>query len=126
MTRLSLTAAYVFLLSAIAAAETPVVTLVSRLPRFDNPVYITNAHEGSGRLFVVDQYGRILVVQPGGGATSVFLDIQSRVVAGGEQGLLGLAFHPHYSTNGRFFVDYTRQPDGATVVAEYRVSMNDQ
>ena len=44
---------------------------------------------------------------------------------GGERGLLGLAFHPQFSSNGRFFVDYTRKPDGATVIAEYRVSAAD-
>jgi len=44
------------------------------------------------------------------------------MVPRGEQGLLGLTFHPQYRTNGRFFVNYTRVPDGATVVAEYRVS----
>jgi glucose/arabinose dehydrogenase len=52
----------------------------------------------------------------------VFLDITSLVLSGGERGLLGLAFHPGYATNRRFFVNYTRRPDGATVVAEYRAS----
>ncbi|MEW6613754.1 MAG: PQQ-dependent sugar dehydrogenase, partial [Pseudomonadota bacterium] len=51
-----------------------------------------------------------------------FLDITKQVRAGGEQGLLGLAFHPKYRQNGRYFINYTRAPDGATVVAEYRVS----
>ena len=58
----------------------------------------------------------------GGGAATVFLDIRSRVRAGGEQGLLGLAFHPSYSSNRRFFVYYTRAGDGAIVVAEYAAS----
>ena len=43
---------------------------------------------------------------------------------GGERGLLGLAFHPQYAVNGRFFVNYTRKPDGATVIAEYHRSGN--
>ena len=51
-----------------------------------------------------------------------FLDIVPRVLSGGERGLLGLAFHPDYEDNGRLFVAYTRRPDGANVVAEYRVS----
>src|SRR5206468_10956908 len=46
----------------------------------------------------------------------------SRVLSGGERGLLGLAFHPQFASNRRFFVDYTRRPDGATVIAEYSVS----
>ena len=55
----------------------------------------------------------------------MFLDITSRVLSGGEQGLLGLAFHPDYATNRRFFVNYTRQPDGATVIAEYQARVAD-
>src|SRR5205085_6397402 len=66
--------------------------------------------------------GRIKVLQPGTDRPTVFLDITARVLSGGEQGLLGLAFHPDFATNGRFFVDYTRRPDGATVIAEYHVS----
>jgi hypothetical protein len=53
---------------------------------------------------------------------SLFLDIRSRVRSGGEQGLLGLAFHPSYSSNRRFFVYYTRAADGAIVIAEYAAS----
>jgi glucose/arabinose dehydrogenase len=49
-----------------------------------------------------------------------FLDITKQVLSGGERGLLGLAFHPDYRRNGRFFVNYTRKPDGATVLAEYQ------
>ena len=49
----------------------------------------------------------------------MFLDITSRVLSGGERGLLGLAFHPQFATNSRFFVNYTRQADGAIVIAEY-------
>ena len=62
------------------------------------------------------------VLQPGASTPTVFLDIHTKVVAGGEQGLLGLAFHPQYATNGRFFVYYTRAGDGTIVIAEYHVS----
>jgi len=86
------------------------------------PTYVTNARDGSKRLFIVEQAGRIRALEPGAAAPRLFLDITSRVLAGGERGLLGLAFHPEFATNRRFFVDYTRRPDGATVVAEYRVS----
>ncbi|HEX5709518.1 MAG TPA: PQQ-dependent sugar dehydrogenase [Pyrinomonadaceae bacterium] len=88
------------------------------------PVYVTNAHDGSNRLFVVEQTGRILVLQPGATTPTVFLDISARIATGGERGLLGLAFHPQYTSNRRFFVNYTRAADGATVVAEYRTSVS--
>jgi glucose/arabinose dehydrogenase len=92
-----------------------------------NPIYITNAHDGSNRLFVVEQGGSIKILLPD--STFVlptpFLNIASRIVSGGEQGLLGLAFHPQFSSNRRFFVDYTRQSDGATVIAEYKASAGD-
>src|SRR6185295_9875042 len=52
------------------------------------------------------------------------LDITSRVTSGGERGLLGLAFHPQYPSNPRFYVNYTRASDGGTVIAEYQVSSN--
>jgi glucose/arabinose dehydrogenase len=54
-----------------------------------------------------------------------FLDITSNVITGGERGLLGLAFHPEYKTNRRFFVNYTRRPDGSTVVSEFKSSLGD-
>ena len=73
-------------------------------------------------MFVVEQPGRIQVLAVGATAPSLFLDITSKVLAGGERGLLGLAFHPQYATNSRFFVNYTRQTDGATVIAEYHAS----
>src|SRR3970282_2073322 len=92
------------------------------LTGLSSPLYVTHAHDGTNRLFIVEQPGRILVLQPGAGTATVFLDIMSKVHSGGERGLLGLAFHPNYAFNRRFFVNYTRQPDGATVVAEYRAS----
>jgi len=88
----------------------------------NQPVYLTNAHDGTNRRFVVEQPGRVSVMQPGSSMRMTFLDITGRVLSGGERGLLGLAFHPQFASNRRFFVDYTRRPDGATVIAEYRVS----
>ena len=83
---------------------------------------MTNAHDGSNRLFIVEQPGRIKVLQPGGTIPTVFLNITGKVLSGGEQGLLGLAFHPQYPANPTFYVDYTRTSDGATVIAMYHVS----
>jgi hypothetical protein len=85
-----------------------------------NPVLVT--HAGDARLFIVQQPGIITVFRPGTIAPTTFLDIRSRISAGGERGLLGLAFHPEYRANGRFFVFYTRSGDGALAIAEYRVS----
>jgi glucose/arabinose dehydrogenase len=81
------------------------------------PLYVT--HAGGRTLFVVEQIGRIRIVQSGSLQARPFLDIADRITAGGEQGLLGLAFHPDYADNGRFFVDYT-DTEGDTVVAEYQ------
>jgi len=107
-------------LAAVTIQLEPVVTA-----GLDRPLYVTHAHDGSNRLFIVEQPGRIKVLQPGATSAATFLDITSLVLSGGERGLLGLAFHPQFPTNGRFFVDYTRRPDGATVVAEYGVSSSD-
>jgi glucose/arabinose dehydrogenase len=87
-----------------------------------NPTFLTHAGDGSERLFITEQAGVVRVRQPGRSTTSVFLDLRARVLAGGERGLLGLAFHPLYSSNGRLFIYYTRAGDGAIVVAEYHVS----
>jgi hypothetical protein len=90
-----------------------------------SPVFVTHAGDRSNRLFIVERGGTIRVLQPGGAAPTLFLDIRTKVAtAGGEQGLLGLAFHPQYATNGRFFVSYTRAADGAIQISEFAVSSN--
>jgi len=91
-----------------------------------SPVHLTHAGDGSGRLFVVEQLGRIRIVREGALVEAPFLTLRDRVVSGGEMGLLSVAFHPDYAENGRLFVNYTRD-DGRleTVVAEYRVSADD-
>jgi glucose/arabinose dehydrogenase len=111
--------------TSAAVAQAPAITLQPVLTGLASPVFVTHAGDGSGRLFVVEQGGTIRVLQPGAPAPTLFLNIADRVVAGGEQGLLGLAFHPGYATNRRFFVDYTRLADGATVIAEYHASAGD-
>ena len=89
-----------------------------------NPLYVTSAGDGSGRLFIVEQAGRIRILAAGAIQATPFLDMRTRVRSGGETGLLGLAFHPDYRNNGRFFVNYTRNgPTGLeTVIAEFSVS----
>jgi hypothetical protein len=75
------------------------------------------------RLFVVEQDGRIRIVRSGTVVAQSFMDISGRIRSGGEQGLLGLAFHPRYSENGRFYVNYT-DTRGDSHVSEFRVSAN--
>src|SRR5262249_37498534 len=87
-----------------------------------DPVFLTHAHDVPNRLFILEQGGVIKVLRPGISSPTVFLDIRARVLSGGERGLLGLAFHPQYPANPRFYVDYTRAGDGATVIAEYKAS----
>ncbi len=72
-----------------------------------SPVYLTAPPGDTARLFVVEQAGQIRVVQHGQLLAMPFLDIASRVLSGGEEGLLSVAFHPLYATNHYFYVDYT-------------------
>ncbi len=85
-----------------------------------NPMQLRQAPGDTDRFFVVGKSGTIYVVRDGA-VTGTFLDISGQVEDGGEQGLLGLAFHTDYQTNGRFFVHYTAN-NGETYVAEYTVS----
>ena len=112
-------AAALLCLSAHAQAAVQLTPVVSGL---SSPIFVGHAGDGSNRLFIVEQGGRIKVLQPGDSVPIVFLDISGKTAASGERGLLGLAFHPQYSTNGRFFVFYTRAADGTLVIAEYGVS----
>ena len=111
----------------LAAASAPWVqlSLDKALPGFRFPVQVTNANDGSKRLFVVEQDGLVRVVSPTAIIEQVpFLDVRKLLGAsGGEQGLLGLAFHPRYASNGRLFFAYTdKQRDNA--VAEVRVGQH--
>ncbi len=93
---------------------------------FNQPVGIASSGDGTSRLFVIEQTGIIRVFQNSRtvSSSSVFLDITSRVLYGGEQGLLGLAFHPNYAVNGYFYVDYVADNPRRTVIARYSVSTN--
>ena len=86
------------------------------------PVDIQNAGDGSGRLFVVEKRGRILIIKDGHILPEPFLDIQNEVGSQHiEEGLLGLAFHPDYGKTGLFFVNYTNK-NGNTVIARFHAS----
>jgi glucose/arabinose dehydrogenase len=94
------------------------------------PVALTHAGDGSRRLFITLQEGTVVIHGERGVQPTAFLDIRSLVLCCGEQGLFSVAFHPGYGVpggagRGTFFVNYTRRPDGATVIARYRVSTTD-
>ncbi len=96
------------------------INLVEFATGLTSPVEITNANDS--RLFVVQQNGIIKIIQPDGTINSTnFLNISSKILFNGERGLLGLAFHPQYSTNGYFFVYYNNTA-GNVVLARYSVN----
>jgi glucose/arabinose dehydrogenase len=100
------------------------VELVSVANGFTTPLDIEQAGDGSGRLFVVEQEGRIKIIQNGNLLGTPYLDISSSVASGGEEGLLGLAFHPSFSSNGCFYVNYTSTRNGKlqTFISEFRAA----
>ncbi len=91
-----------------------------------SPVHIANAGDGSGRLFVVEQAGTIRIYKNGALLATPFLDISGLVTCCGEQGLLSVAFHPKYASNGYFYVYYvnTLVSPGDITIARYHVSAN--
>ncbi len=111
-----------------AAAPGTFVTTVQVTGSLPNLVGVTNAGDRSGRLFIVQQTGQIRIWNGSQVLATPFLDtsaVSSSCSGGcGERGLLGLAFHPSYATNGFFYVYYTRQSDGAIQIARYHVSAN--
>ncbi|HET7082909.1 MAG TPA: PQQ-dependent sugar dehydrogenase [Candidatus Limnocylindria bacterium] len=99
------------------------MTLEPVVSGLTDPIGITNAGDGSGRLFVNERGGRIRVVDADGSLSErVFVDLSGSLEAGGERGLLGVAFHPDFAANGRVFVHYSRRGDGATVISELTAS----
>ncbi len=89
----------------------------------ESPVFLSGAGDGSGDRYIVEQRGLIRKLAPDGSIEPApFLDIRDRVLHHHERGLLGLAFHPQYHENGRFFVLYSRREgDGATSISEFTV-----
>jgi glucose/arabinose dehydrogenase len=96
---------------------------LEKLGDFSQPVYVTEPPSGDEGLFVVEQCGRIIRVDPGG-QTETVLDVSELVTCGGEQGLLSAAFAPDYQRSGLFYVNYTAT-DGTSLTVEYRRSEND-
>lgn len=115
-------------LLAVAAQAQPILSIEPATPgvTFSRPVGVEAAPGGGERLYVLEQGSsrapsRILTLVPGDAEATVFLDLSGRAQVAGEGGLLGLAFHPDYATNGRLFVSYTAPP-GETGVLTSRVS----
>ncbi|MEX2011240.1 MAG: PQQ-dependent sugar dehydrogenase [Chloroflexota bacterium] len=104
--------------SAFNLVLTPVAGTLS------SPVLVTHAGDGSGRLFVVEQTGKIRVIKGGTLLAAPFLSVSASISTGGERGLLGLAFHPKFKDNGKFYVNMTLKGTGATAINEYRAVGN--
>jgi glucose/arabinose dehydrogenase len=120
------------LLFLVASSEMAVsqYTLENAFPAlsFSRPVDLQHAGDGSNRLFVVEQAGRIFVFDnnPTVPSKAQFLDIRGKVNSGGnEEGLLGLAFHPSFKDNGYFYVNYTATSPRRTVISRFTVSTGD-
>lgn len=125
--RLSLLLFCVFAIAASCStnAQDPEYELVNPFPNltFTSPVGLKSADDGTNTLYVVEQAGRIRSFpnEESTTSTTLFLDITDRVNAGGEEGLLGLAFHPDFETNGYFYVDYTASSPRRTVVSRFNL-----
>ena len=110
---------------ARSVTEAPAaVRVVDAYPKlkFDAPVEFTHANDGTNRVFVVEQSGRIRVFDNNANTSSAgtYLDIRKKVAYGGEMGLLGLAFHPKFNENGYFYVNYTKDNPRETVVSRFQ------
>jgi glucose/arabinose dehydrogenase len=121
------------------ASPWPTIALTKMADGMDDPLFVTHAGDGSGRLFVVGQGGKIYVIKAGALLPTPFLDVSDRVSSCTECGLLGLAFPADYESSGYFFISYTANTDRApaqlpgeksveagndNVLARYRVSAN--
>ena len=108
----------------VAAPTEPAFPL---LPSFVRPADIQHAPDGTDRLFVVEQIGRVWVFEndPSTASRMLFLDIAGQVLSDTRFGLLGLAFHPDYSSNGWFFVHYTAPSPNRSVISRFSVSGSD-
>lgn len=104
-------------------AQPPALKFTSYVSGFSSPLDIKNAGDGSNRLFVVEQSGKIKIIKNGSALSRPFIDLASVISFGGEQGLLSVAFPPLYKQHGFFFVYYTDK-SGNVTLARYRVSSN--
>lgn len=124
MKRVILAIIFASILPARASEIIPGIRLETVAEGFEQPVYLATSHDGSGRLFVVEQAGVIRIVSPPGKPHVEFLDIRDRVDSGGEKGLLSVAFHPQFKVNRKLFVNYTTSSKGQlwTHISEFKAS----
>ncbi len=114
----------------LPSGQLPRLKLTPIASGLDQPTFAASAPGDASRLYVLEQTGRMLVLENGQARDQPFLDLRSELVSGGEQGLLGLAFHPDYASNGRFFVHYSSASvparsidEGDGVIAEFSRSI---
>ena len=112
----------ILMLSTEVFSQPAAVELVDVAFGFDRAIGLTHAGDGSGRLFVIQQTGEIKIWDGNDTLATPFLDISAITDANGEQGLLGLAFHPNYTNNGLFYINYISNTSGDTHIAQYQVS----
>ena len=105
-------------LAAPGDAHIKLTLLASGLSK---PVYATSAHDGSRRIFIVEQTGKIRIYRDGRVFSTPFLNLSGSVSRGSEQGLLGLAFHPEFTNNRKLYVNFT-DTAGDTIIREYKAS----
>lgn len=94
-------------------------------PQEFRPVVLAHAGDGSNRIFICEQHGQIFALAPNSQEAKLFLDIRDRVKyfdRQNEEGLLGVAFHPDYEKNGKFYAYYTLEPGQISIVSEFKVS----
>lgn len=117
------TSAAALLGCAVLVTSADAITSERFATGLSSPLYVT-APEGDDRVFIVEQVGRIKIYDQSGAFQDTFLDIDPRVLSGGERGLLGLAFSPEYDTDGLFYVNYTNN-SGNTVISRFQTSTTD-
>ncbi len=105
----------------VAAAQDPQVQMVPFASGLAQPLDLTHANDGTGRLFVNTKPGKIEILNASGSSIGTFLNLSGSISTNSERGLLGLAFPPNYATSGRFYVNYTA-PNGDTRISRFSVS----
>lgn len=109
-------------------AQNPSIQLVDAFPNltFTSPLHLTHSNDGTNRIFIVQQNGKIIVFPNDSNVSqnsaNTFLDVTNKISpSGGELGLLGLAFHPDFSSNGYFYINYTAVSPLRTVISRFKV-----
>ncbi len=116
-------ASVLFGLGVAATGAPPPIDSIRVANGLSSPLYVTHAPGDFERVFIVEQCGRIRILKNGAVLPGQYLNISTKLTCSGEQGLLGLAFHPDYQSNGAFFVNYTNL-SGTTTIARYTVTAN--